>query len=466
MKNLLIAILILTSSNLFSIDKNFLSRQINSITQKIPASTKYGIMIYDPLSQDTLYSKNITKPIKPASNTKLFTTAVAFSMLGSQYKISTKLFSDDHNLNDGIIDGNLYIKGYGNALFTEENMDSLILDLQKLGITLVTGNIIGDETYFDSVYYRKDWIIDEYSSVKLPPVSALSINRNKISFRVSADSKGRISYSFSPYSADIKVRNSVSTSKRRGRISVRQVVSDNGYEFVLGGSVRRRSTSTATVDIANPAYFIANVLRQKLIAGGISVYGTPAKGKTPENVLELGNQFITLQYLSNLINKNSDNFLAECLFKILGAVHSNSEGNAFYSAQAVNGFLAENEIETDEIALVDGSGISHFNLITVSSVVSLLEKMYLNPLLFQDYYNSLAIAGVDGTLRGRLIGTRAENNLHGKTGTLRDVIALSGYVKSAEGDDLIVSIIFEYSRGRASFYKNLQDRIIMAIMKN
>jgi len=86
-------------------------------------------------------------------------------------------------------------------------------------------------------------------------------------------------------------------------------------------------------------------------------------------------------------------------------------------------------------------------------------------MVFQDYYNSLSIAGIDGTLRGRMIGSRAENNFHGKTGTLRDVIAVSGYVKSFEGEDLIVSIVFQFDYGSPAYYRSLQDKIIESIVE-
>ena len=184
------------------------------------------------------------------------------------------------------------------------------------------------------------------------------------------------------------------------------------------------------------------------------------KGITPAGASELTNSGVILRDLLKEINKHSDNFLAECLFKTLGAETSGKQGNAFYSTQAILSFIKDNGIFAEGSSIVDGSGISRFDQITVGALAGVLENMYFDLAHFDDFYNSLSIAGVDGTLEHRLIGTRAENNFHGKTGTLNGVSSLSGYLKTAGGDDLIISIIFEFNRRGARFHRNIQDDII------
>ena len=109
---------------------------------------------------------------------------------------------------------------------------------------------------------------------------------------------------------------------------------------------------------------------------------------------------------------------------------------------------------------MDGSGISRFDQVTPISIAGILEKMYFDISNFQDYYRSLSIAGVDGTLRNRLIGTSAENNLHGKTGTLDGISSLSGYLTTAKGDDLIISMIMEFDKKGNKFHHSIQDKIV------
>jgi len=392
----------------FSTSKEEIKNQIDFIISKLPASTITGILIYNPLIEDTIYSLNHTISMIPASNTKLFTTATALSLMGGDYILSTKIFSDDSVFSDGIIDGNLYIKGYGNSLFTSEDLQDMVNEIKESGIKKISGKVIGDDSYFDEVYTRDDWITDEVANVKLPPISALIIDNNR----------------------------KITRLKRRGRYR-------NYY-----------------VNIDNPPLHVAQLLKKKLIEAGIEVSSNAEKGITPVDADLISEKGIELRELIQFVNKESDNFLAECLFKTIGAVASGEQGNAFYSTQTILTYISDNGIFAQGTAIVDGSGISRFDQITVGALTGLLEKMYFDMANFEDFYNSLSIAGVDGTLKKRLIGTFAEDNFRGKTGTLNGVSSLSGYLTCTGGDDLIVSIFFEFRHAGANFHRDIQDDII------
>ncbi|HEX2961674.1 MAG TPA: D-alanyl-D-alanine carboxypeptidase/D-alanyl-D-alanine-endopeptidase [Ignavibacteriales bacterium] len=462
----LFILLLVFSGNLFSKNDD-LQRKIENILKSVPSGTKYGVLIYNPVTKDTVYARNEKEIIIPASNEKLFTTGAALALMGGDYKISTKLFTDDPDVSDGVINGNLYLKGYGNSLFTDRDIDSLVYALRSLGIHNVTGRVVGDDSYFDDIYHRKDWIIEEMSSVPLPPISAIVVNRNKVQFSLSASAKagGIINFSSEPYCSLIKVRVNARTTKGRSNVSISQHFTDDSYEFVVNGGLRRRSNMIwYSAEIANPPLFAAYLLQDRLIRAGITVMKHPSAGVTPADVKELGDRYVTLRNLAKVINKPSDNFLAECLFKTIGAYYSQEQGNSFYATQAITSYLNNNDINNTGLSLVDGSGLSHYNQVTVSAIVQLLEKIYMDNKVYPDYFNSLSIAGVDGTLRGRMIGTDAENNFHGKTGTLNGVIALSGYLSLKSRQDLIVSIIFEFDRGNPHTYRYMQDRIIETLV--
>ena len=399
------------SSQIFCISKEELKKQIEDLLNIIPASTKVGMLIYNPILRDTIFQVNHSMSMIPASNTKLFTTAVALSDLGGDFKISTKIFSDDFSIEDGVINGNLYIKGFGNSTFSQNDLEQMMQEIKLKGIVKITGNIIGDDTYFDNVYKRDDWIADETANVKLPPISAITLDRNR------------------------KI-----IQKRRGR---------------------RIRTSVVAVD--NPPLNAASILRSKLIENGIKVGKSSSVGKTPDQVLLLSESGIQLRELIKLINKHSDNFLAEGLFKTIGAEASQDQGNAFYSTQAILDFIEDNGIFSTGTSVVDGSGISRFDQITPGAIVGLLEVMYFDINNYNEFYNSLSIAGVDGTLRGRMRGSLAENNFHGKTGSLNGVTSIAGYLKTMDNEDIIVSIIFEYQHDGSDFYKSIEDDIIKAL---
>jgi serine-type D-Ala-D-Ala carboxypeptidase/endopeptidase (penicillin-binding protein 4) len=386
-------------------------KQIEKILSRLPKSTKAAILIVKPLTQDTIFQINSATSMIPASNTKLFTTAAALTLLGGDYKLSTKIFTDDKNISNGIVKGDLYIKGYGNALFTSSDLDSLIAVMVNMGIKKITGDVIGDDTYFDNIYSRKDWIFEEDANVKLPPVSALVLDRNR-----------KVIY-----------------------------------------KKRRRRLRAYYTNITDPPLYAAEVLKEKLEKSGIEVMGKSRKGVTPDSPYLLGESSTTLRDYIKRTNKHSDNFLAECLFKTLGAVTSGKQGNSFYATQAVLGFIEDHGIFSKGTSVVDGSGISRYDQITVGAIVGTLEQMYFDLKHFKDYYNSLSIAGVDGTLADRMRGTQAENNFHGKTGTLNGVTSLSGYLTTDNGDEVVISMIFQFSVYGRRYYRRVEDKIVEAL---
>lgn len=403
---LLIILIAVFTFELFAKDPD-LVRRIESVLAKLPASTNVGIMVYDPLLRDTMFVRKHKQSMIPASNTKLFTSAVALDLLGGDFELRTTIYANENSFNGEVINGNLYIKGYGNSLFRESDLNNMVEYIHQIGVKHIKGGIIGDDSYFDDIYTRDDWILDENATVKLPPVSALVIDRNRRQTR-----SGRRSY---------------------------------------------------TVHIDNPAQYIAQQLRNKLLEKGIKVDSPASKGITPSNVFEIVSSKTPLTRVLNLVNKSSDNYVAECLFKTIGAEASKHQGTAFYATQAVLNFIDENGIFFTGTTVVDGSGISRFNVATIGSIIGVLERMYFDLNNFEDYYNSMSIAGVDGTLRTRMNNTIGENNVRGKTGTLRGVSALSGYVTTAAGDDLIFAMIFEFTRGSADLHRNIQDEICLLL---
>ena len=409
-------IFLLLYSQLFCTSKDEIKRRIEDVLSKLPSSTVSAILLYNPLNRDTIYSLNPELSVIPASNTKLFTTSVALSVMGSDYKLSTKIMTDDKNFKDGIINGNLYIKGFGNSLFTTEALVEMVRKLKSMHIKRITGNIIGDDSYFDNLYTRSDWINDEHANLNLPPISALVIDRNRTVER-----------------KRVKIR--------RKRKSYYRVIS-------------------YAKNISDPPVFAARLLKEKLIENGINVSGSIEKGITPGNAVTLAESSILLKDLIQTINKRSDNFLAECLFKTIGAVATGNQGNSFYSTQTIIKFLKDNGIYSEGTSIVDGSGISRFDQVTVSAIVGLLEKIYFDLAHYKDFLNSLSVAGIDGTLRHRMMGSSAENNFHGKTGTLNGVSSLSGYLSTKNGTELIISIIFQFKSGGAAYYRKVENEIV------
>ncbi len=418
LRKILFFFLLINSISLCT-SKEELKKRIENILTKVPNQTVSAIIIFNPQTQDTIFSENVSDTVIPASNTKLFTTATALNLMGGNFILSTKILSVAR-VRNGVLNGNLYIKGYGNSVFTEQDLIEMVKELKNKGIKEITGNVIGDDSYFDDDYSRDDWINDELTDYRLPPVSALVLDRNRTAVR-----------------ERVRVR----VARRRYRI-----------KYV-----------TVYKDVSNPPLFVAQALRAELVRNGIRVTGMAEKGITPNNAGTLAESTILLKDLIKIMDKHSDNFLAECLFKTIGAVSTGEQGNAFYSTQAVMRFIKDNGIFSKGTSLVDGSGLSRYDLVTVGAIGGVLEKMYFDQKNYKDFYNALSVAGVDGTLRNRMTGTPAENNFHGKTGTLNGVSSLSGYLRLTNGTDLIISIVFQYRNQGAYYYRGIENEIVTAL---
>ncbi len=418
LRKILFFFLLINSISLCT-SKEELKKRIENILAKVPDQTVSAIIVFNPQTQDTIFSENVSDTVIPASNTKLFTTATALNLMGGNFILSTKILSVAR-VRNGVLNGNLYIKGYGNSVFTEQDLIEMVKELKNKGIKEITGNVIGDDSYFDDDYSRDDWINDELTNYRLPPVSALVLDRNRTAVR-----------------ERVRVR----VARRRYRI-----------KYV-----------TVYKDVSNPPLFVAQALRAELVRNGIRVTGMAEKGITPNNAGTLAESTILLKDLIKIMDKHSDNFLAECLFKTIGAVSTGEQGNAFYSTQAVMRFIKDNGIFSKGTSLVDGSGLSRYDLVTVGAIGGVLEKMYFDQKNYKDFYNALSVAGVDGTLRNRMTGTPAENNFHGKTGTLNGVSSLSGYLRLTNGTDLIISIVFQYRNQGAYYYRGIENEIVTAL---
>ena len=418
LRKILFFLLLINSISLCT-SKEELKKRIENILAKVPDQTVSAIIVFNPQTQDTIFSENASDTVIPASNTKLFTTATALNLMGGDFVLTTKILSVAR-VRNGVLNGNLYIKGYGNSVFTEQDLIEMVKELKNKGIKEITGNVIGDDSYFDEDYSRDDWINDELTDYRLPPVSALVLDRNRTAVR-----------------ERVRVR----VARRRYRI-----------KYI-----------TVYKDVSNPPLFVAQALRAELVRNGIRVTGMAEKGITPNNAGTLAESTILLKDLIKIMDKHSDNFLAECLFKTIGAVSTGEQGNAFYSTQAVMRFIKDNGIFSKGTSLVDGSGLSRYDLVTVGAIGGVLEKMYFDQKNYKDFYNALSIAGVDGTLRYRMSGTPAENNFHGKTGTLNGVSSLSGYLKLANGNDLIISIVFQYRNQGAYYYREIENEIVTSL---
>lgn len=474
---------------------------------------RYGISIYSVDSKKYFFEKNSDLPLTPASVSKLFTAITALNYLGSDYKLKTELYIDG-SIQNNILIGDVYLVGYGNPFFKSDHLDTMAQLIKEFGIKEIRGNIYADGSFFDDITERLDYSGDKDIVQALQPITALMINNNILKVTVTAGSRAGqlVSVQTEPpsdgFSFNVKAkvygyiredkkiqpsqrkRSSIEpqyqlnhktpftniiagdspsgiaqrrqSSKTQEGISVKTSLQSDGSQLiVVTGRLEAGKTYTYFDFIRKPDLVCAGSLKQKIEKLGINIIGSISQKsiKSIENKSKLRIVYEVTNNITDLIVpmiKNSDNFLAEVLFKIIGAKSGKLRDNAKETRRLIDNMLENFGINCKECVLYDGSGLSRRSRISADAITRLLEKVYITN-YGKIIDSSLAIASVDGTIRNRFIGTLAENNLHGKTGTHSNVSSLAGYVQTLDGERLAYSMIF--NGGDINTYKSIENGI-------
>lgn len=460
----IIKILLVFTQLLFQ--ENDLQTQIQSMLKKtLSKNSKYSVTCYSTNQKKFIVDINSDIPLIPASTNKLITTGTALFNLGINFTINTEIYTDDVNLNDGIINGNIYFKGKGDPTITTATLDSLIRSIKNQNIHKITGDIIIDDSFFEETFERNEWIEDENISVPLPPISSVTLNYNSITLKVTGSKKiNQKAFVEAPENTGyFKVVNKTKTSNRTTKLSAVSNFTGTGEIITLTGTIRKNFTRYLRVHIKNPAVYTGHLVAALIKNQNIQFNGKIKKGSIPKLVnLIAVNKTPLIEFLKP-INKNSNNFYAEHLFLIIGGEYSGGYGSPFDASQAINSFLKSIHIYNKDFNIVDGSGISRKNSISNRMLVNFMNHIYLTPGIFNEYYNSLSIPQIDGTLQDRMSNLFPPNRMRAKTGTLNGVVSLAGYVVAKSGDLIIFAINFNYSKGNINKLRQIQDDIITLI---
>jgi D-alanyl-D-alanine carboxypeptidase/D-alanyl-D-alanine-endopeptidase (penicillin-binding protein 4) len=379
------------------------------------ANAQLGILIVNPATGDTLYSRNAGKLFMPASNQKVLTAAVALTQLGPDYRYQT-VIAKRGELRDSVLTGDLIVIGRGDPTLSDRvygsasaAMDAIADSLGARGLRRVTGALRqGGNAFPDSVYgYGWEW--DDLTGSSGAPVDELLYNEGMMT--------------------------------RAARIDGRD--------------------TTITVATRTPGYTYLNALYLALSRRGIAVDG----------LVDLSVDSLALPYdtlfafssppLREILKhfmKPSQNQIGEALLKTLG-LEKTGVGTADSGAAVVVRQLADWGVDSTGAVVYDGSGLSRHDLVTPETLVKTLVAMMSDSTNFSVFYDALPIAGVDGTIRSRMANTAAANNLRAKTGTIEFVRSLSGYVSTADDQLLVFSFLSNHFTTRVAEITRLQDAI-------
>ncbi|GBD88323.1 D-alanyl-D-alanine carboxypeptidase DacC precursor [bacterium BMS3Abin03] len=464
-----ILFIIILSFNLFSQSGvHKLKSDIQKIlNDRLFEHSQIAIDIYDLTEGKTLYKENEKLLLHPASNMKLLTSAAGLIFLGGDYTFKTSLYHSGVISGDTLY-GSIFVEGGLDPDFTTTDLDSMIRSISLLGIKHITENLYADISIKDSLYWGRGWMWDDDPDPSAPYLSALNINDNSIEIFVEGskiDSPAAVS--LTPQTNYVNVINKSITVPQyeENNFEITRDWINRTNDIIIEGDVRAgtiidSSDFTEKVNLLYPEKYFLTLMREHLDSIGITVGGGIKISKLPGNVVFLNFYERRLDSVLVNLNKESDNLSAEMLLYALALNDSGAPASAKNGIGAINNLIDSVGLNPEDYTFADGSGVSRYNLVSAELLTELLKYMYYaRKDLFDIYYSSLPVAGMDGTLEKRMNGTKAENNVHAKTGTIAGVSDLSGYVTARNSHLIAFSILIQNFLDETKKARSIEDKI-------
>lgn len=460
MKNRIIITLVLAlCTNIFS--QKALRKQLDSLLA-VPFfdTTLISVNIFDATTKKNLYSKNDKMLLHPASNMKILTTAAALIFLGKDYKFETNIYYTG-NIANGVLEGDFYFKGGANPDFTTSQLDSLIKKIKQKGINKISGRIVGDVSMMDSLFWRSGWMWDDDPSTDEAYLTPLTINDNGIKVVVTK-SNGGVSVSTIPHVSFLEINNELTFyPDSASKLTVtRNWVSRDNMIIVKGNIGKKFSTQTSTINLFSPEKYFLQLAKERMDSAGIIVEDGIAFAPVPIYASDLGRHEISFNEIIDNLNKQSDNLSTELTLSALALKFGDKPASAENGIKAIDSLVILAGFSPMNYRFVDGSGVSHYNLVSAELLCGVLKYMYqYQPELCNILIRSFPISGVDGTLERRMRNTSAEKNVKAKTGTLSGVSNLSGFVTAINGHQIIFSILTQNQVRKTARVIEYQNKI-------
>ena len=448
-----------------------LGKQIREALEASPAASTafWGIVILDQSNGKSVFELNPDHYFVPASNTKLFTSALALKRLGTDYRFRTRVRLEpegslrligggDPNLSNRAIPYRVGPSSGDPLQAIEDLADQVVAH----GVMRVAGDVIGDDSAYVWQPFPDGWAADDPLWDYGAPASALTVNDNLFTLTVTggAHTGDPAEIALSPalefYSIDNRARTDTAIGHR---LTIDR--EPGSRQLRVWGSLQPGSTRVEALGIDDPALYAATALYDALARRGVNIVGRPTVHhlfpnqvrdlKRGEPPAEPGGREVAARDSAPLVedlritDKVSQNLHAELLLRAVGRARR-SMGSREAGIEEMKAFLAEVGVDEDAYHFVDGSGLSRLNLVTPHTIARLLRHMYATP----EWVKLLPVGGEDGTLRSRFADTPAAGRIHAKTGTLSHVSALSGYAERRSGGVRTFSILVNNYNGRGS----------------
>jgi D-alanyl-D-alanine carboxypeptidase/D-alanyl-D-alanine-endopeptidase (penicillin-binding protein 4) len=428
---------------------------------------RVSVVVMEAGSGRVLYERDPDAALNPASDTKLLTASTALAVLGPDRRFTTGLYGAQSG---DVVTGALVLRGDGDPSLATGDLYALARELVESGVRRVDGDLVVDDTALGSEHLPPAFEQQPGESAPFrASVGAVSIDENVLTVRVrpgaiggpaivSAEPRGFVEVEGAPVtssgataSVDIEV-----TTLPDGRARAR--VSGTFPSSTRSAAYRRR--------LDHPSLAAGWAMRSALEDLGVRVTGTVRVGAAPRDLAALAtHRSNALSALLYEVGKESNNFYAEMTLLAIGAEGATGPVTFQRGTERVLDWCRQAGVNTRGLVLRNGSGLYDANRVSARQLAQVLRANWRRPAVRDEFVAQLAVGGGDGTLRHRLHIAGAERMVRAKTGTLDDVIALSGYVLAPDpARTLVFSFLANGVRGRAPATRQLADQIVTALV--
>ncbi|QUG40336.1 D-alanyl-D-alanine carboxypeptidase/D-alanyl-D-alanine-endopeptidase [Psychrobacillus sp. INOP01] len=408
---------------------------------------------------EIVYQYNGDKGITPASSLKLLTAAAALETLGEDYRFPTAVYTNGQ-VQNGTLNGNLYMRGKGDPTLLKSDFDNFANSLVKQGIKRISGNIVGDDSWYDSVRLSAGILAEDEPYYYAAPISALTVSPNSdfdagsVIVQAIPSINGKATkVTLTPQTSVLQVVNKSRTVPKgyKNTLKITRQVGTNKV-IISGNSPVGTYGTKEWISVTDPTLYVLDVFKKSLQAKGITFIPSSVvmKGKTPDNakVLE-SKRSKPLKDIVIPFMKLSNNTHAEMLAKEMGKVKY-GEGSWNAGLKVMREYANSIGLDSTKWKFEDASGMSYSNKITTRELSLLLYAVQSEP-WYKTFSKSLPVAGISdrfvgGTLRNRLKTTGARGNITAKTGSLENIKSLAGYAKTKSGETLIFTVLTEKNK--------------------
>lgn len=427
---------------------------VDKLIKKINPQVNLGMVVVDLTTGKTLYSRNANRLFIPASNMKLFSEAAALMVLGPDYHFKNQLSISSGKVQQGVLQGNIYVQLSGDPSFSREDLKKLLTSLKDWNIHAIQGNVYIDSSHAGVDPYPPGWLASDLSYSYGAPNAPVMIDANRLTVTVNPGAKAGdpAVVEADDGGAAIILNNQATTKASTKGCGVGFYLDQDNHLTARGCVGVGQWAVQQKMAIKNPLAYAQGLIKSNLAKANIQLNGQVLLGKTPAGALSIATQ--QSKALSELMAdtlKPSDNLYADSLYLHAAAKLNGYPVNWKGAEPIIKNFLeTQTGIDFRNAIFTDGSGLSRYSLVTPEQTISLLKFLYQRFPLAYEYIAALPVSGRDGTLQKRFRTPSQQGFVRAKTGTMTGINSLSGYLYTTNGHTLAFAMYINRLPGKSA----------------